>query len=199
MTNRLFIITLRKPKGNSMARENKSRYAILGLLSHMPLSGYDIKKWTDTSLNFFWSENYGHIYPLLKELEKDGLATGKKAGSTKGPERKVFSITPKGKRVFLSWLKAAENPEKYRVEILLKLFFSRALTPPEIQTKLEGQVRQNEELLARYRDVEAHFKEIPDPGMKLAAGITLDYGKAYSQMIIDWAKKWIKTISKLPS
>jgi hypothetical protein len=38
-------------------------YAILGLLSIEPMSGYDIRANLEESLAHFWSESYGQIYP----------------------------------------------------------------------------------------------------------------------------------------
>lgn len=40
-----------------MAKEHKSRYAVLGMLSLGPMSGYDIKKVIEESINNFWQES----------------------------------------------------------------------------------------------------------------------------------------------
>ena len=44
-----------------MAKENKSKYAVMGVLSICPASGYDIKKFMECSTSNFWSESYGQI------------------------------------------------------------------------------------------------------------------------------------------
>ena len=54
--------------------KKKTRFALLGLLSWKPMSGYDIKKIVDIGLSHFWNENYGQIYPSLDALVKEGLA-----------------------------------------------------------------------------------------------------------------------------
>ena len=58
-----------------MSKENKSRYALLGMLSLTSMSGYDLKKAIDLSVRHFWQENYAQIYPMLKQLTKEGLTT----------------------------------------------------------------------------------------------------------------------------
>lgn len=58
-----------------MARQNKSQYALLGMLTLGEMSGYDIKKLFDTSLRNFWGESFGQIYPILRRLVREGLAT----------------------------------------------------------------------------------------------------------------------------
>ena len=57
-----------------MPKENRSKYAILGMLDFMPMSGYDIRKFAAMSIAHFWKEDYGHIYPTLKVLHEEGLA-----------------------------------------------------------------------------------------------------------------------------
>lgn len=75
-----------------MAKENKSRYALLGVLSVCPGSGYDIKKFMEQSTGYFWSESYGQIYPLLKQLEQEGLATHHTEKQEGKPERYVYAL-----------------------------------------------------------------------------------------------------------
>ena len=49
-------------------------WAVLGLLSFgEELSGYDLKKWADWSLRFFyWAPSYSQIYGELRKLEEIG-------------------------------------------------------------------------------------------------------------------------------
>lgn len=104
-----------------MARENKTKYAILGLLSSNPASGYDIKKRFMNHIGKFWGESYGQIYPIAKELIDDELIT-KRTEQTEGkPDRNVFSITDKGLSELKQWLVKPTDPHKERLEILLKL------------------------------------------------------------------------------
>jgi hypothetical protein len=54
-----------------------SRYAVLGMLSMGLKTGYAMKKHVERNLGHFWSESYGQIYPVLRQLVADGLATCK--------------------------------------------------------------------------------------------------------------------------
>lgn len=114
-----------------MAKENKTIYAILGLLNHEDMSGYDIKKRVENSLKFFWDVSFGQIYPGLKILEANGCikCTGK--SSEAGPERIVYSITELGRDTLKRWLSMPAEKEQTRYEILLKLFFGSAVAPEE--------------------------------------------------------------------
>ncbi len=50
-------------------------YAILGLLSWKPLSGYDLKKLFSDSSILYWSGNNNQIYKALIQLHQDGLVS----------------------------------------------------------------------------------------------------------------------------
>lgn len=105
-----------------MANTKKMDYVILGLLSHEPLTGYEIKKRLNTSLRFFWGGSYGSIYPTLNELEKNGKVT-KKGTRSNGREKITYSLTEKGTSYLIEWLNDPVEKDELRYETLLKLFF----------------------------------------------------------------------------
>ncbi len=107
-----------------MAKKQKTRCAILGLLSWQPMSGYDIKKLIEMGLQHFWSESYGQLYPTLNQLVTDGLASRKEGTGTGLRSRHVYSITAKGRRAFSDWLKEPTESTPVRNEFLLKFFLS---------------------------------------------------------------------------
>ncbi|MDS0525904.1 PadR family transcriptional regulator [Clostridium sp. SHJSY1] len=77
-----------------MAKTNKTKYALLGALSLMSGSGYDIKKFCDSSIGHFWNENYGHIYPVLQKMEQEELIT-KQVEQTEGRPAKMCILLQK--------------------------------------------------------------------------------------------------------
>lgn len=105
-----------------MANTKKMDYVLLGLLSHEPMTGYEMKKRLDTSLRFFWGGSYGSIYPTLSQLEKEGKVT-KENTSSNGREKISYSITDDGKAALKEWLKKPAEKDELRYETLLKLFF----------------------------------------------------------------------------
>ena len=62
------------------------RYAILGLLSAEPMSGYDLSKWMDRGLGNIWSAHASQIYPELARMVDAG-AIVEVPGDT-GPRRR---------------------------------------------------------------------------------------------------------------
>ena len=119
-----------------MPRLSKTRYAVLGALSIRPGSGYDIKKFCDNTLSFFWAENYGQIYPVLKQLEEEGLA-GKETVIAEGrPARNVYHITDEGRAELNEWLLLPVEPATHRMELILKLVFAADIPASNLLVKL---------------------------------------------------------------
>lgn len=56
-----------------MKKKNQSFYSILGFLHIRPLTGYEIRKLVEESVQHFWHESEGHLYPSLKKMAELGL------------------------------------------------------------------------------------------------------------------------------
>lgn len=142
------------PKGK------KTQYAILGLLNIMPMSGYDIKKYIEQSISYFWTENYGAIYPTLNQLYKNGLVTKEEKINANKPNSKIYTITEQGRCTLLNWLKEKLEPEKIRDELLLKIFFGNLLSIEENIQRIEEEKRQKQLLLDTLTGIESMLKEL---------------------------------------
>ncbi len=73
-------------------------WALLGMLSYeYELSGYDIRKWIDWSMRFYFgSPAYSQIYSELKKLEKLGLVTSRVENTGGTRNRRLYKITEDG-------------------------------------------------------------------------------------------------------
>ncbi|MCW4020093.1 MAG: PadR family transcriptional regulator [Candidatus Bathyarchaeota archaeon] len=79
-------------------RKGYTKLAVLASLSKKPLSGYDIIKEIEEETLGFWKPTAGGIYPILKEMEKDGYIKG--SWTSKGKRRKkAYEITEEGSRL----------------------------------------------------------------------------------------------------
>jgi DNA-binding PadR family transcriptional regulator len=178
-----------------MSRTNKSQYALLGMLTLRPMSGYDIKKLFDESLRNFWAESYGQIYPILKRLVAQGWATLREESQAGKPARKVYAITPKGRTALRQWLREPTDPPTFRIEVLLKLFFG----PEAPQDVSRRQVRDYRAhalaALESYGAIEAGLREKAADHESLTYWlITLDYGRAFQESIVTWCDRTLKRL-----
>lgn len=182
-----------------MAKVNKTKYALLGVLSLTSGSGYDIKKFCDSTIAHFWNENYAHIYPVLKDLEAEGLVS-KTAEQNEGrPPKSVYSITDKGREELHRWLILPVEDSPHRIELLLKLFFSSDLPLENIIEKLTEARKKHESLLEDYQKAEDLLKA--DESLKDNKGLplwlsTISFGKYHAEAMLKWCEETIQAIQK---
>jgi len=134
-----------------MARKRKTWFAILGLLSWYPMSGYDIKKLVEMSLSHFWSESYGSLFPTLNALVSEGFATKRLDPASGARRRQVYTVTPKGRRAYKKWLHEPADPVQMRNELQLKFFLTS-------RGSIDDSIRLLEEYRAQQAQRYAEFK-----------------------------------------
>jgi DNA-binding PadR family transcriptional regulator len=73
--------------------------AVLGLLCERPLYGYTIEKIIEERGMRYWTKiGFSSIYYVLKRLEGRGLITSACEQQETGPSRRIYTITPAGRR-----------------------------------------------------------------------------------------------------
>lgn len=138
------------------------KYAILGLLNRQNMTGYDLSREFETTLFEFWSANHSQIYPELRALTEDGLTEYRIEISGSVLEKKLYSITEKGRQVFLEWeKKEPQLTPTPKDEFRLRLFFSEDLQTEERIGLLKSHLAQHEGRLAHLRENMKKFPEIP--------------------------------------
>jgi DNA-binding PadR family transcriptional regulator len=135
-----------------MPLKNKTWFAILGLLSWKPMSGYDIKKLVEMGLSHFWSASYGQLFPTLNRLVEKGLVVRHSNRGHKKRKRHVYAITPEGRRQFESWLRDPSDPPRVRNEFELKFFLSS-------RQSVKTSIRLLEEYRDQQRKLHEHYLE----------------------------------------
>lgn len=138
-----------------MAIQNKTRYAILGVLLMKPCTGYDIKKFCDKTIAHFWNENFGHIYPVLKQLLAEGLICLMEPKSDE--RRKLYCITDAGQQEFKNWLLQTPQLQPPRSELLLKLSFGNHMPKECIIGMIEEVRTRNQANLELFLQMEASY------------------------------------------
>jgi DNA-binding PadR family transcriptional regulator len=180
-----------------MAVKNKTRYAILGVLNLKPASGYDIKKFCDGTISHFWNENFGHIYPVLSQLQKEGLI--KPDNSEVQERRKIYSITDKGKMELVEWLLQPVEFQPQRSELLLKISLGVEIPKEKIVEMLENVKARYISRIKEYRTMELSYvndekaQKHPQYPYWLAP---LRYGIIAAEAAVQWCDETIENISR---
>ncbi|MBC9716035.1 PadR family transcriptional regulator [Streptomyces sp. TRM66268-LWL] len=86
-------------------------WAVLGLLSFPgERTGYELKKWADASLRFFyWSPAISQIYAELRRLESLGYVTSRRSGPEEPRTKRTYAITDSGRAALADWAGSARD------------------------------------------------------------------------------------------
>lgn len=166
------------------------KYAILGLVNRKPMTGYDITKEFNVQLAEFWSAKHSQIYPELKKLVEEKLLVYTVEVTGDILEKKVYTITPEGRKEFLKWLNKDEPMEPTPKNIFrLKIYFSNKLDVTTRIKLLEHQLVQHQERFNFLYDHKKQYDSIP----------ALDSNEFGDYLVLDGAiireeatMKWLK-------
>ena len=101
-------------------------YALLGLLSSRPSSGYDLRKTFALTPMRTFSDSPGAIYPALQRLEESGLIRGKVQDGSGLRRRKIYRLTADGAVALKKWVGKPVTSEEViggMDELLLRFAF----------------------------------------------------------------------------
>ncbi|MCH7528033.1 MAG: PadR family transcriptional regulator [Candidatus Marinimicrobia bacterium] len=183
-----------------MNRVNNTKFAVLGVLALQPGSGYDVKKFLSESIGHFWKISYGQVYPLLKQLAGEGLATMSRETQATRPARNVYSITAQGLEALRLWLASPLEirPKDEGREVLLRLFFG-GFAPLEINISHVEQLRQ---WVGRgqtiYAEIEERLKRDKADNRHLSYWLmTLRMGQFNGEAMSKWCTETLATLMDL--
>ncbi|GCE31366.1 hypothetical protein KDA_68500 [Dictyobacter alpinus] len=181
-----------------MAKENKSKYAVMGVLSLYPGSGYDIKKFMEYSTSNFWSESYGQIYPILKQLEEEGLAVRHAEKQEGKPEKYIYTLTETGKTVLQAWLSESVASTGERNELLLKIFFGDHVPLEKNKEHIRAFQELQSRLLKKYAEIEhALVMKAQDDVSVSYQLMTVRYGLHRCRALMTWCDETLEGLHRL--
>lgn len=154
-------------------------FAVLGLLSAgQELSGYDLKKWADNSIDFFfWSPALSHIYTALRDLEARGLVRHRVVDQDALPNKRLYSITDDGREALTRWLhKAPVEPTVTKHSLLLRVWLGHLAEPARLRELVEEHRAQNAVELERIGAARVHAETRPE--LRYAAA-TLEWAEEH--------------------
>jgi DNA-binding PadR family transcriptional regulator len=107
-------------------------WAVLGLLSFgRDLTGYDLKKWADASLRFFyWSPAISQIYGELRRLESLGYVESWAAPQDELRNKRLYRITRLGRDALTAWVRDSPvEPPVLKHGVALRVWLGHLADP----------------------------------------------------------------------
>jgi DNA-binding PadR family transcriptional regulator len=134
---------------------------VLGMIGlRGPSTPYDLKRGIGHSVGYFWHFPHAQLYSEPKRLTAAGLLDVTTEES--GRRRTTYSLSESGLAALRTWL-AQPTHEHFQMRDVaeLKLFFSELGDPGNAARLASEQVRQHEERIAVYEEMQDRFGEVP--------------------------------------
>jgi DNA-binding PadR family transcriptional regulator len=102
------------------------RNAILGLLAHQPRHGYELRAAFEALVGGgdVWEVKPAQVYSTLARLEEGGLVMRDGVEQDGGPEKRIYSLTPRGRDELALWFATGVPGDHQRDEFFVKLMIS---------------------------------------------------------------------------
>jgi DNA-binding PadR family transcriptional regulator len=146
------------------------------------MSGYDIKRTLKSLTWLIGSPSSGSLYPILRTLLHEELATVEIVPGVDRPPRKIYSITDAGRQALQEWLDqsvVANTPLKgFVMRLLLADRFSTASLAAHLQQRRDQVAGQRASLQEMAVGLEG--------GTGLGQNLALGYGLALAGAELTW-------------
>jgi len=175
------------------------KYAILSLLSHDPLTGYELMKLFDGSVGYFWHATHPQIYKELARLERAGKIAHRSVEQRGRPTKKIYSLSESGRGELAEWLRAPASAQRVKDEMMLKTFCCGLLEGTEALDLIRRHRELHEMKLQRYQELERFLQS----GLTVASRdrigpyLTLLRGIRYERDYISWCDEATDLLKRL--
>ena len=159
---------------------NATAAALLGLLRHGPLTGYQLARTGAEIYGDFWSMTRSQVYRELAAMDTAGLVVAQETGVR---DKRPYAITQAGRQAFVTWLHSDLGPDVVRIPLLLRLAFPADLSPVRRDQLVQAQRAEHAERLATYEQVE---RDLVEGGATVEQLATLRFGLRYERAVLAW-------------
>lgn len=121
---------------------------VLGLLILQSLSIYGLYQAFKQGISMFYSASYGSLQIAVKNLLSKGMIIVEEQVD-QGRNKKIYSITDKGRQAFFAWMGAEIPVNKLEVTALSKVYFLGLVESKEQQKQIILQILDKVEQVQR--------------------------------------------------
>jgi DNA-binding PadR family transcriptional regulator len=131
------------------------RNAVLAALLDGPASGYDLAKAFDASVANFWMCTPQQLYRELDRMEAGGLIAAETVEQERRPNKRLFSLTPRGREALRDFTAAPPRPTAIRDELMVAVLAADAGDTEAVKASLRERKQWAEAKIARYERLKA--------------------------------------------
>ena len=177
------------------------KHGLLGLINYEPMTGYELDKEFKESLAHFWQAKTSQIYRELDTMEQHGWLVSERVIQEDRPNKRVYSITDKGKAEFLRWLSSPgadiKNATRVKSVFFMRLFFAGETTPEQA---LDLLYVYREQCLTGMTEMDEAYKlslqteTLYDPEEAVYWKLIMMHGEMMRRARLEWVEKAIKIL-----
>ncbi|MFF6996330.1 PadR family transcriptional regulator [Streptomyces sp. NPDC008313] len=181
------------------------RNAVLAALLDGEASGYDLAKDFDAAVANFWMATPQQLYRELERMEAEGLIEARLVRQERRPDKRLFSLTPAGRRSLREFTAAPARPAALRDELLVKLYAVDEGDGDAVREAITERLAWSRAKLARYDRLRARLLDGRTEDAYLAGAerigpyLTLMGGRALEQQTIRWAEQVLAVLERRAS
>lgn len=170
------------------------RYALLVALSDGPKTGYDVARYFDETVGFFWRATQSQIYRDLGKLRERSQVTSDVIEQSGKPNKVVFTITDEGRRTLLEWSRAPSDPPVMKDNFLVQLYGVESVDLDALREHLSLRMEGHRD---RQRSYEEKHASIGQPSSLADVGrlLALEVGIRSEREWADWCERALDALS----
>ena len=162
----------------------------LGVLSLGDATGYEIKKQAeDGPFSHFYKAGFGSIYPALAKLAADGLITGRDEPQAGKPDKRVYSLTPDGRRALGDALTDLATGtavrDDIRSEFLFLMFFAHLMPTHRVARQIDAHIALYRSCLDQIEEKARTAECATSPGHAFVRGVGLAVYRAFHDHLVN--------------
>lgn len=171
----------------------QSEVAILSLLSEGEQHGYGLNETIEQRGFRNWTNiGFSSIYWILNRMENSKLITSRKDSSKKGPNRKIYRLTPKGQSVLLDSIRSSISiPEYQRSRVDLGAAYVELLPRDEAIQCFETYRKILQERLEEITAARKAQEPLP-----FGAEIIFNHGTIKGQAELEWVESVLERLQQ---
>ena len=172
-------------------------------LLRVPMSGTDLIRLFEDTIQHFWKTDLSQIYRALEALEGDGCVRASSVPSARGPARKVYRLTAKGRRRLAAWISEPPRVPPAKFEYLAQLFSVTASDEPrkkarELLVSLRDEAAKS---VAVLEAIDATLKRMPGypdemPSSVFYPWLTLRHGLHRRRGFLRWIDECLDRLER---
>lgn len=173
-------------------------HTILAFLLESPHSGYDLGKSFQTSVSSFWKASHQQVYRELARMNKEGLIEYEMIEQKGRPNKKIYSITEKGRAEFQDWYISVSLPSSIREDLLVKVLSASHMPKVVLEKQIIDRLHLHQDQLQYYKEKEHEIKAANFGDLKNKfIYLTLRRGILNELEWINWCYEVLSEISEI--